>query len=156
MPDKDVKRISVGQEMDIDIDGQDACGCKGEITEIGTVSGSASAVKVLAAITYGPGDLLPGTSATGKALIASRSAAQGFLVPIVAVAAAADGQPDGAYLFKYSPDKGMVTRVKIKAGEGRDNFIEVTEGIERGDIIAAAGVSFLRDGQKVKPLADAN
>ena len=156
VPDKDIKRIAIGQPITVEIDGQTECGCSGQITEIGTVSGTANAVKVLAAITSGPSDLLPGTSATAGVVFASRSSARGYLVPIVAVAAAADGKAGGAYIFKYSPDSGTVSRVAIKAGEGRENLIEVTEGVELGDVIAAAGVSFLRDGQKVKPAASAN
>jgi hypothetical protein len=35
----------------------------------------------------------------------------------------------------------------------QDNRIFITEGIAPGDVIAVAGVSFLRDGQKVKLMA---
>ncbi len=156
VPDQDIKRIAIGQSVTVQIGADESCGCKGEITEIGTVSGAANAVTVRAAITDGPADLLPGTSATAAMLFAGRGTTRGYLIPIVAVAPAADGSPDGAYVFKYSPDTGTVARVPIKAGEGRDNLIEVTDGVDLGDVIAMAGVSFLRDGQKVKPLADAN
>ena len=33
-------------------------------------------------------------------------------------------------------------------------MIAVSEGVEAGDILAAAGVSFLRDGQNVKLLGE--
>jgi multidrug efflux pump subunit AcrA (membrane-fusion protein) len=33
--------------------------------------------------------------------------------------------------------------------------IEITEGLEPGDRIAVAGVTFLRDGMKVRDLGDA-
>ena len=40
-------------------------------------------------------------------------------------------------------------------GEGaRDNMFIVASGLEAGDIIAAAGVSFLVDGQEVRRLAE--
>ena len=99
---------------------------------------------------------MPGASAIATVLFAGRGTARGYLIPIVAVAAGEDGNTDGAYIFKYSADKGTVSRIRIKAGEGRDNLIEVTDGVQLGDVIAAAGVSFLRDGQKVKLLANSN
>ena len=53
------------------------------------------------------------------------------------------------YVFRYAPGEGVVRRVAIKGREGRDNLVAVREGLRPGDIIAVAGVSFLRDGQKV-------
>ncbi len=38
----------------------------------------------------------------------------------------------------------------IESGSFRANNIVVNKGLKAGDIIAAAGVSFLRDGQKVR------
>ena len=52
-------------------------------------------------------------------------------------------------LYIYQSDSQTVRKVAVKAGEGRENLIEVIEGVELGDVIASAGVSFLRDGQKV-------
>ena len=73
---------------------------------------------------------------------------RGYLVPLVAVAAA-DGDAD-AFVFKYNRQSGTVARIPVKGRYGRDNLIEITQGVTAGDILAAAGVSFLRDGQKVK------
>ena len=42
-----------------------------------------------------------------------------------------------------------MTRREIRQGGVRENAIAVLEGLEEGEIIATAGVSFLRDGQKV-------
>ena len=36
------------------------------------------------------------------------------------------------------------------------NHVIVSEGIAPGDILIVAGVSFLRDGQKVKPMSDSD
>ena len=38
----------------------------------------------------------------------------------------------------------------IKAKGAADNLTHVYEGVTAGDILAVAGVSFLKDGQKVK------
>jgi multidrug efflux pump subunit AcrA (membrane-fusion protein) len=42
----------------------------------------------------------------------------------------------------------------VKLGEPTGSEIEIVEGLEPGDRIAVAGVSFLRDGMKVRDLGD--
>ena len=77
--------------------------------------------------------------------------ARGFLVPLVAIAQG-DEAAQG-YIFKYGEATNLVSKVPIRSGKGiANNLIEIVEGVAAGDIIAAAGVSFLRDGQHVKLL----
>ena len=70
------------------------------------------------------------------------------------IAIAPGDQAGSGYVFKFDPEAGAVSKVAISGDEGRDNMIAVSEGVEAGDILAAAGVSFLRDGQKVKLLGE--
>ena len=47
----------------------------------------------------------------------------------------------------------LTRKVPIRSGEGvSENLVEIVEGVAAGDIVAAAGVNFLRDGQRVKLL----
>lgn len=154
VPDTEIGRVALGQRVAIEAAAAEACGCSGTVTEIGNVSGAANAVAVRAAITDPAPGLLPGSSAEVTIVFAGRGTTRGYLIPIVAVAAPPEGDIAKAYVFKYSSKTGMVSKTPITAGEGRDNLIEVIEGVQLGDIIAAAGVSFLRDGQKVKLLAN--
>ena len=41
-------------------------------------------------------------------------------------------------------------QVEVRSEGVRDNQVVISEGLEGGDIIAVAGVSFLSDGQRVK------
>jgi multidrug efflux pump subunit AcrA (membrane-fusion protein) len=43
----------------------------------------------------------------------------------------------------------------IKTGVASGSHIEIMEGLQPGDRIATAGVSFLRDGMRVRDLGDA-
>ena len=52
-------------------------------------------------------------------------------------------------------DAQTVTRRVVKAGEATGDRIEITDGLQAGDRIAVAGLSFLREGQKVRDLGDA-
>ena len=43
----------------------------------------------------------------------------------------------------------------MKIGEATGGRIEIAEGLQPGDRIAVAGVTFLREGMKVRDLGDA-
>jgi len=70
-------------------------------------------------------------------------------------------RPDDAGMFIAAQLIGAVVVTYLFAwlldtrGAGvRDNRVLISEGITAGDIVAVAGVSFLRDGQKVKLLSE--
>ena len=65
-------------------------------------------------------------------------------------AVAAGEQPGQGFVFVFDPASSTVKRTAIR-GEGmKDDRVFITDGLEAGDVIAVAGVSFLRDGQQVK------
>jgi RND family efflux transporter MFP subunit len=148
VPDAQIGRLTVGQDLAIDVGTVAECGCAGEIVEIGATSGPANAVDVKAIFFGAPPDLLPGMSGEATITVAGPGTARGYLVPLDAIAPAETETGQG-FVFKYSPESETVTKVPVSAGEGRENLLEVVEGVEPGDVIAAAGVSLLRDGQKV-------
>ena len=51
--------------------------------------------------------------------------------------------------------KRQVHRREVSVGGVRENSIIIVEGLKLGERVAVAGVSFLREGQKVKLLPDA-
>jgi multidrug efflux pump subunit AcrA (membrane-fusion protein) len=71
---------------------------------------------------------------------------EGFMIPIAAALAEAG---DGFSVFVFDRESSSVRKVPIRTGGVGDNTIAVLEGLAEGDIIATAGVSFLRDGQQV-------
>ena len=74
-----------------------------------------------------------------------------YLVPLGAIS---PGSGDsGNFVFVYDPETSTLKRTAIEDGGIRDSDVVVTSGLKAGDIIAVAGVSFLRDGQKVRLLA---
>ncbi len=150
IPDSAVGQLTIGLPVTVEISTIAGCGCSGRITEIGTAAGSANAVDITASILDGPPEILPGMAAEVSVPFAGTNGKRGFLVPLVAIAPG-DGTANG-YVFKFDSASGAVRKTAITGVKGRDNFIEITDGVNAGDIIAAAGVSFLRDGQKVKLL----
>ena len=58
------------------------------------------------------------------------------------------------YVYIFDQTTSSVKRRKIIIAGIRENSLIVIEGLKHGDRVASAGVSFLRDGQKVKLLPD--
>ena len=86
---------------------------------------------------------------------------EGFPVPLSALIK--DGQsaspgdtdaPSGAAVFVYDPDSSTVVRTPIMVGGIRENMVVVVDGLAAGDLVASAGVSFLKEGQEVNLLGD--
>ncbi len=86
-------------------------------------------------------------------------AAEGHLIPISA--AIAEGQiPPGAgptatvplAMFVYDPETSTVKRREVLMAGLRENKFLIIEGLAPGEHVATGGVSFLRDGMKVKLL----
>ncbi len=64
-----------------------------------------------------------------------------------------DPSPMG--VFVYDPETSTVNARLVMVAGVRENSLLVVDGLKAGERIASAGVSFLRDGQKVKLLPDA-
>ena len=97
-------------------------------------------------------NVLPGMTAT--VTLTSRrtgSKTDRILVPIDAVLK--DGTGDQV-VWEVKPDQ-TVSRRPVKIGEATGGQIAVTEGLQPGDRIAVAGVTFLREGMKVRDLGNA-
>ncbi len=96
--------------------------------------------------------ILPGMTATvamypKKGLATQKTQ---FLVPVGAVGIDANGQ---YYVWIIKEEKdgiGTVHKVNIKVGEMDKDKIFVISGLKAGDRIAAAGINFLKEGEKVR------
>jgi multidrug efflux system membrane fusion protein len=99
--------------------------------------------------------ILPGMSATvtvtyrRASILGSR-----ILVPINAVTRDDTGA-QVAWVLESNEDEQTVTRRPVKVGEATGDQIEILDGLKDGDRIAVAGVTFLREGMKVRDLGDA-
>lgn len=64
------------------------------------------------------------------------------------------GQNSKAAVFVYDNQTSTVKRREIVVGGIRENMVVVVDGLMLGDLIASAGVSFLKEGQEVRLLDD--
>ncbi len=63
-----------------------------------------------------------------------------------------DPAPMGVYV--YNPETSTVIKRQVQVAGVRENSLLIVEGLTAGERVASAGVSFLRDGLKVKLLPD--
>ena len=153
VPDSIVGRIAPGSTVAIDVATVTGCGCEGRITEIGVASGAANAVPVTAVLSGAPSGILSGMTAEVTVPLIGGAEQAGFLVPLTAIAPG-DEQAKG-YVFVFDPEARAVRRTAVSPGQGvMENLVAVASGVKAGDVVASAGVSFLRDGQTVKLLGE--
>jgi RND family efflux transporter MFP subunit len=97
-------------------------------------------------------NILPGMTAT-VTVVFRRSEVLGDLILVPIAAIYKDGA--GQQVAWVMAADGTVARRAVKLGQASGGEIEVVEGLAAGDRIAVAGVTFLRDGMKVRDLGDA-
>lgn len=97
-------------------------------------------------------NLLPGMTARVTLFYRPiQTSGKSFLVPVSAVFRDSGGEQ---VVWVIGPDNGVVRR-PVRIGDPSGGQIEILEGLQSGDRIAVAGVSFLREGMKVRDLGDA-
>ena len=120
------------------------------ISFIGSAAGVANSFPVKADLLNPPAQIKPGMTADVNFVLRDDNIADGYLVPLVAVAPG-DEKAFG-YVFIYNPDTSKVekTAIEIPKDSAQNNMVQISKGVDAGDLIAVAGVSFLSDGQQVK------
>lgn len=125
-----------------------------EIREIAQRADPVTQTFQVRAIMRSPPDLnlLPGMTAA-VALTYRRANILGnpILVPIAAVSS----QPQGAQIVWVVGADQSVSPRPVKLGEATGGMVEITAGLQPGDRVAVAGVTFLRAGMKVRDLGNA-
>lgn len=159
MPETLISRVKRGAPVEASFPsapghGGDTPPAQAVISEVGTRAGSGNSFPVRADLVEKPEGIRPGMTAelrfTLPRVETENLGIDGFLIPFAAVRAE-ENERFKAFVFDESTS--TVRSIDIETGGIRDNDVAVLSGLKAGDIIATAGVSFLRDGQTVR-LAD--
>lgn len=142
----------------------------GHIKELGSRAGQVSAFPVVVAIDEAPAGLRAGMAADIALRVGllnvEADMTSGFLVPLNSFYFGAYGanglgninhrEIRKGFLFVFDETTSTVSKRAVDIIGIRENMAIVNQGVTEGDIIAAAGVSYLYDGQQVKllPLTD--
>jgi RND family efflux transporter MFP subunit len=146
--------LKVGQPVDVKVADLPNLTLKGEIKELGSKADQVSAFPVVVRLENDVPGLNAGMAvevAVEEPLIGGGGS--GFLVPLgVVVPQGGKDLQGAATVFLFDTATSTVKKHAITVGGIRDNNLIVTSGLKAGDTVAAAGVSYLVDEQKVKLL----
>ncbi len=119
----------------------------GAVSEISRVAGGANAFPVRVIIDTDNPRIRPGITAEVTLLLEEGREEMAYLIPTGALLAGPD--ESSGFVFVFDAGTSTVKQTAVTFGGVRDSSVIVRSGLQTGDVIAAAGVSFLRDGQKV-------
>ena len=152
LPETSVGKVYLGQPAKIAFPTEGVPARDGHVSEIGTATIEANAFPVKVLISDPPENVLPGMVADVTLVVRQESDNVPYLLPIGAIAA---GDVSGqGYVFIFDAESSTVKKTEIRVKGVQDNRVLVIKGIEPGDVVADTGVTFLRDGQKVKLLSE--
>ena len=123
---------------------------QGRISYIGSAAVKANAFPVKVELSDPNEKVLPGMTAEANLTVKAENLKPGFIVPFQALLPAPEANQ--GFAFVYDPQTSTVKKTAVRSRGSEGQEIIIYEGLAAGDIIAAAGVSFLADGLKVKLL----
>jgi RND family efflux transporter MFP subunit len=150
IPETTVDRIHIDDSATITFPTLPAESTKGRISYIGGAAVKANAFPVKVELIDPNEKVKPGMTAEATLTVKDESRKPGYVVPIQALLPSPE--PDRGYAFVYDPDTSTVKKTPVHSRGTKNKMVIVDEGLEAGDIIAVAGVSFLADGLEVKLL----
>ncbi|MBL4615515.1 MAG: efflux RND transporter periplasmic adaptor subunit [Magnetovibrio sp.] len=148
VPERTIAQLHLGIPATVTFSANKGLKVPGLVTEIGMTAGPGSIFPVKITLGEAHPSLRTGMSAEVTLSTRQPSGDSGYMVPLASIA---PGNKEAkGYVFVFDKKTKQVNKTPINPqGIGRENFVAV-KGINAGDILAAAGVSFLSDGQIVK------
>lgn len=147
VPEKTIAKLNMGMPAKVTFSALPDVTVEGRVTEISRVAGSGNVFPVKVSLNDPPATLRAGMSGDVSVTTQNEPGEFGFLVPLSALAAA-ESLKD-SYVFVFDPAASTISKKEVLPETVRGNLVAV-KGIEAGDLVVTAGVSFLSDGQKVK------
>jgi RND family efflux transporter MFP subunit len=148
VPETTVDRINIDDQATITFPTLPGESATGRISYIGGAAVKANAFPVKVELINPDENVKPGMTAEANLAIKKESRMYGYVVPLQALLPAPERNQ--GYVFLYDPDTSTVKKTAVRTRGTVNKELIVSEGLEVGNIIAVAGVSFLADGMEVK------
>jgi RND family efflux transporter MFP subunit len=152
IPETTVDQIHIDDPVTVTFPTLPGESANGRISYIGGAAVKANAFPVKVDLIDPSEKVKPGMTAEANLTIKDENAKTGYLVPIQALLPSPE--PNRGFAFVYDPGTSTVKKTPIRSRGTADKKVIIEEGLEAGDIIAVAGVSFLADGMEVKLLEE--
>lgn len=153
VPENLIDNLSKGKDISIDFPAIIGVKALGSVTEIGSRAEAANAFPVTVVINTDIAGLRAGMTAevdfTFEGVGRTGYTGKIFRVPVSALSAQ---KLQKAAVFVYNPTTKLLEKRLVQTESIIGNQVLISSGLTEGEIIATAGVSFLRDGQNVRLL----
>ncbi len=159
VPENLIGDVSVGLQGKLRLPNRPDKVYRAVVSDVGSAATIANAFPVKAIIKNVDQFVRPGMTAELSLVFPRENRELTYLVPIHALAPGME--KDDWSIFLFDPKTSTVRRIAVEGKGVVGNQAIIRKGIAAGDVVVVAGVSFLRDGQKVKlanpsPTADAS
>ena len=155
-----INRIAVGKQVSVRLADNPEVVIDGVVSELGSRADTVSSFPIVVKLTDIRPELKAGM-AVEVAMEFTVPLGEGYTLPLSVLTMEGkierprdSTEPGEIFIFVFDEATSTVKRREIKVGGVRGNQIIAVDGLEAGERVASAGVSFLRDGQKVKLLED--
>jgi RND family efflux transporter MFP subunit len=147
VPESEIDWIRLGLPGEIRMPAISGQVFQGTVSEISRVATGANAFPVKVLIDTDDPRVRPGITAEVTLRLDEDQGEAAYLIPTGALLAGPD--ESSGFVFVFDEATTSVKQTAVTFDGVRGSSVIVRSGVQTGDVIAAAGVSFLRDGQKV-------
>lgn len=155
------QQLIVGKDVTIRLADNPSITLKGVVSELGSRADTVSSFPLVVKLSETVPELKAGM-AIEVSIEFPVPTGNGYLLPLTVLPfkgqlaeGAGPNNPTKTDIYVFDEATDTIKKREVVIGGVRENQLIVIGGIEPGERIASAGVSFLRDGQKVKLLQDA-
>lgn len=145
LPESYGQSIAPGTPIDLVVDALNGKLISATVAAVDpAISSGSRNLNVTAAIANPDGELRPGMFVRVTASFGQAS--QALKIPEEAII------PEGDAKFVYRLTDGKATKAPVKTGVRAHGDVQITEGLQPGDVVVTAGMLKLRDGAPVTPM----
>lgn len=151
IPENTINLIQTGDNAEIRFSSLSGKTAQGRVLHIGTVADEGNSFPVKVTLIAPPEQIQSGMTAEVTFRLETKGTGSGYLIPASAILPGKE--PGKSHVFLYDPQSSTVSKREIRVIGIQGNRAIVSQGVTSGDVVAAAGLSFLSDGQNVKLMA---
>lgn len=150
LPEQVISKVESGQSVQVNFPSIPLKKYAGKIIEVSYAADkSSSTFPITVTLNHADEYIRPGMTANVSFNFVSAHREHVLLIPIHAVSQEATGN----YIYTVSPEGegfGTVHQKNVMLGELRHNQFEVLRGLDEGEFLVTAGISYMNDGLKVR------
>ena len=135
-----------GDKVEVTLKSSGTASVEGAITQIGSRSDIGNSMPVLVRLAQVPNGLRTGTAAEVRFKDSNRT--ENAFIPVSGLIPGSNANT--GFVFVFDPQKEVVLKRSVQLGNPQEDGFSAISGLAAGEIIAAAGVTFLTDGQQVR------